>query len=136
MKKTKLIFIGLILLISLTAFAYVDYIEPYLTSTGIGIRNVDDWGKIDGFSMEPILEDGDYVLVKKYQGEELFIGQMIRFKNNYNEPKYIIHEIIGFRGDEIVITHGISNPEGENEYVWKPQITHVVVGTLFREYLK
>lgn len=73
--------------------------------------------QVTGASMEPVLHDGDAVLVRQVPFDELRTGDIIVFCRN---DELVVHEIIEL-GESSAITKGAANPVpdepvGEAEY--------------------
>lgn len=58
-------------------------------------------------SMEPTIESGDTVLIKKCDFDDVKIGDIIVYKN---DNKYIIHRVVRFDDDGSIVT------KGDNDY--------------------
>lgn len=72
-----------------------------------------------GVSMEPLIHDGDAIVIFPTSGNEIRRGDVITFKT---EPGYLItHQVVGFENGRI-ITHGINLPEGDVERVSYSQV--------------
>ena len=63
--------------------------------------------RVDGFSMRPTLEDGEFILVNKlaYKFTEPKRGEIIVFRSPVT-PEDLIKRVIGMPGDRIVIRDG------------------------------
>jgi hypothetical protein len=98
-----------------------------LTTEGFFIKNVNDFGKIEGPSMQPGLFDNYTLLEIKYApGMELKNGQIIRYMNSENVG--VIHRIRAVYTDNVHV-QGDNLPTGE--LVDKRRITHIVVGVIY-----
>lgn len=93
---------------------FLDLIETLLLAVVLylGINAVSARVRVDGFSMVPTLQDGEYVLVSKmaYKLGEPQHGDIIVFKYPGEPPQDLIKRIIGLPGDAIEVT-------GSNVYV-------------------
>ena len=93
---------------------FFDLIETLLLAVVLylGINAVSARVRVDGFSMVPTLQDGEYVLVSKlaYKLGEPQHGDIIVFKFPGEPPQDLIKRIIGLPGDAIEVT-------GSNVYV-------------------
>jgi len=93
---------------------FFDLIETLLLAVVLylGINAVSARVRVDGFSMVPTLQDGEYVLVSKlaYKLGEPQHGDIIVFKYPGEPPQDLIKRIIGLPGDAIEVT-------GSNVYV-------------------
>lgn len=89
-------------------------------------------GSVGSNSMEPTLQYGDYVVVKK--SKELKEGDIIAFKNN--QGKMIVHRIVEktFRdGQEVYRTKGDNLDEADTWVVTQDNIIGIVLYVLSRE---
>ena len=71
----------------------------------LGINTVSARVRVDGFSMRPTLEDGEFVLVNRmsYRFGEIKRGDIIVFHFPMNPREDLIKRVIGLPGDQIVI---------------------------------
>lgn len=78
----------------------------------VGINAVSARVRVDGFSMRPTLEDGEFVLVSKlsYKLGEFKRGDIIVFHFPLNPKEELIKRVIGLPGDHVVV-------EGNQVYV-------------------
>lgn len=63
---------------------------------------------VDGYSMYPLLHDGDIVLIMPLNS--IHLGDIIVFRNDYNE--FVIHRVVGIincSGKNLYITKGDNN---------------------------
>lgn len=67
-----------------------------------------------GHSMEPMISDGDAIIITPVSREEIQEGDVITFRQDGG--LLITHKVIGFENGKI-ITHGINLPEGDVEIV-------------------
>ncbi len=100
--------------------------------------------RVDGSSMEPSFQDGDYVIVNKlaYRSGELDHGDVIVFPFPLNREEDFIKRIIGLPGDTLSIVRGdvflngtrineeylLSDSRGDFEEILVPQGTVFVMG--------
>lgn len=93
---------------------FFDLIETLLLAVVLylGINAISARVRVDGFSMVPTLQDGEYVLVSKltYKLGEPQHGDIIVFKYPGEPPQDLIKRIIGLPGDAIEVA-------GSNVYV-------------------
>ena len=101
-------------------------IEYQLTPNGFFIMTADDYGLFNGPSMQPTIYDGNLLVEKKYNNEQLTEGQIIRFMRN--DGTAVIHRVRADYGDKVFV-QGHSLKDGE--IINKDQITHLVIGILF-----
>ncbi len=81
--------------------------------------------KVDGYSMEPTLRDGEFVIVNRlsYKYADPKYGDIIVFPYPANPNQEYIKRVIGVPGDEIVIAGGTVSVNGEilgEEYIKAP----------------
>lgn len=71
----------------------------------VGINAVSARVRVDGFSMRPTLEDGEFVLVSKvsYKFGEFQRGDIIVFHFPLNPDEELVKRIIGVPGDRVVV---------------------------------
>ena len=71
----------------------------------VGINAVSARVRVDGFSMRPTLEDGEFLLVDKvsYFLGEVKRGDLIVFHFPLNPDEELIKRVIGLPGDQIVV---------------------------------
>lgn len=90
-----------------------------------GINAVSARVRVDGFSMRPTLQDGEYILVNKlaYQFSEPVRGDIVVFVFPINPEEDLIKRIIGIPGDTITIQDGVLTVNGvvvEEPYINAP----------------
>ena len=101
-------------------------IEYQLTPNGFFIMTADDYGLFNGPSMQPTIYDGNLLVEKKYNNEQLQEGQIIRFMRS--DGTAVIHRVRADYGERVYV-QGDSLKDGE--IINKDQITHLVIGILF-----
>lgn len=71
----------------------------------VGINAVSARVRVDGYSMQPTLEDGEFILVNKmsYQWNEVQRGDIIVFHFPLNPEEELIKRVIGIPGDHIMV---------------------------------
>lgn len=71
----------------------------------IGINAVSARVRVDGFSMRPTLENGEFVLVNKtsYRFSEMERGDIIVFHFPLNPEEELIKRVIGLPGDRVMV---------------------------------
>lgn len=71
----------------------------------VGINAVSARVRVDGFSMRPTLEDGEFVLVNKlsYRFSEVDRGDIIVFHFPVNPDEELIKRVIGLPGDHVMV---------------------------------
>jgi len=71
----------------------------------VGINAVSARVRVDGFSMRPTLEDGEFVLVSKlsYMFGEFERGDIIVFHFPLNPEEELVKRIIGLPGDRVTV---------------------------------
>ena len=74
----------------------------------LGINTVSARVRVDGFSMRPTLEDGEFVLVNKlaYRFGEHQRGDIIVFHFPMDPEQELIKRVIGLPGDSVSIQNG------------------------------
>lgn len=79
-----------------------------------GINAVSARVRVDGFSMRPTLQDGEYILVNKlaYKFSEPVRGDIVVFVFPVNPEEDLIKRIIGLPGDTITIQDGVLSVNG------------------------
>jgi signal peptidase I len=79
-----------------------------------GINAVSARVRVDGFSMRPTLEDGEYILVNKlaYKTGEAARGDIIVFIFPVNPQEDLIKRVIGLPGETISIHNGVVSVNG------------------------
>lgn len=79
-----------------------------------GINAVSARVRVDGFSMRPTLQDGEYILVNKlaYKFSEPVRGDIVVFVFPVNPEEDLIKRIIGVPGDTITIQEGMLTVNG------------------------
>lgn len=71
----------------------------------VGINAISARVRVDGLSMQPTLEDGEFILVNKlsYQWNEIERGDIIVFDFPLNMEEELIKRVIGIAGDKVVV---------------------------------
>lgn len=79
-----------------------------------GINAVSARVRVDGFSMRPTLQDGEYILVNKlaYKFVEPMRGDIVVFVFPINPEEDLIKRIIGLPGDTITVQDGVLSING------------------------
>jgi signal peptidase I len=79
-----------------------------------GINAVSARVRVDGFSMNPTLQDGEYILINKlaYKLGEPMRGDIVVFVFPVNPEEDLIKRIIGLPGDTIAVQNGILSING------------------------
>jgi signal peptidase I len=102
--------------ISLGSFL-IDLLETLVLSVllFVGINAVTARIRVDGFSMEPTLETGEFVVVNKlaYRLGEPARGDIVVFRYPYDPQQEYIKRIIGLPGDTIEIGNGVVSVNGQ-----------------------
>ena len=81
----------------------------------LAINTVSARIRVDGFSMEPTLDNGEFVIVNKlaYQFGQPKIGDVIVFRYPRNPQEEYIKRVIGLPGDDVVIANGQVSVNGQ-----------------------
>jgi signal peptidase I len=86
---------------------FLDVIETLVLAVVlfVGINTVSARVRVDGFSMRPTLEDGEFVLVSKmsYTFGEFDHGDIIVFHFPLNPEEELVKRIIGLPGDHVLV---------------------------------
>ena len=79
-----------------------------------GINAVSARVRVDGFSMRPTLQDGEYILVNKlaYMLGEPMRGDIVVFIFPVNPAEDLIKRVIGLPGDTISVQNGVLSING------------------------
>jgi len=82
----------------------------------LGINAVSARVRVDGFSMVPTLEDGEFVLVSKlnYRFGDVERGDIIVFHYPMDPQQELIKRVIGLPGDTINVQNGIVSVNGQS----------------------
>jgi len=74
----------------------------------VGINAISARVRVDGYSMQPTLEDGEFILVNKmsYQWSEIQRGDIIVFHFPLNPEDELIKRVIGLPGDTVSVQNG------------------------------
>ena len=95
----------------------IDIIETLLISVVlfVGINFVSARIRVDGFSMEPTMHSGEFVIVNKlaYVFSEPSLGDVIVFQYPGDPEQEYIKRVIGTSGDKVVIQDGLVFLNGE-----------------------
>lgn len=95
---------------------FLDILETIILAVVLyfGINAVSARVRVDGFSMQPTLQDGEYILVNKlaYKTGEPVRGDIIVFIFPVNPQEDLIKRVIGLPGDSISIHNGIVSING------------------------
>jgi signal peptidase I len=88
----------------------VDVIETLLLSVVLflAINGISARIRVDGFSMEPTLQSGEFVIVNKlaYKLGQPAIGDVVVFHFPRNPDQEYIKRIIGLPGDQVAVKEG------------------------------
>ncbi|GAB4544057.1 MAG: signal peptidase I [Anaerolineales bacterium] len=81
----------------------------------LGINAVSARVRVDGFSMRPTLEDGEFVLVSKlnYRFGEVERGDIVVFHYPLDPKQELIKRVIGTPGDAVKIENGSVTVNGQ-----------------------
>ena len=106
---------------------FLDIIETLILAVVLffGINAVSARVRVDGFSMRPTLDDGEFVLVSKlnYKLSNVQRGDIIVFHYPMDPEQELIKRVIGLPGDRIEVNKGIVYVNGqalEEPYIAAP----------------
>ena len=106
---------------------FLDIIETLILAVVLffGINAVSARVRVDGFSMRPTLDDGEFVLVSKlnYKLSNVQRGDIIVFHYPMDPEQELIKRVIGLPGDRIEVDKGIVYVNGqalEEPYIAAP----------------
>lgn len=93
----------------------------------LGINAISARVRVDGFSMQPTLDDGEFVLVNKmsYRFGEVSRGDIIVFHFPLNPEEELIKRVIGLPGDRVLVRNNLVYVNGQllNEpYIAQPPL--------------
>jgi signal peptidase I len=95
---------------------FLDILETVILAVVLffGINAVSARVRVDGFSMRPTLEDGEYILVNKlaYKTGEPVRGDIVVFIFPINPQEDLIKRVIGLPGETVSIHNGIVSVNG------------------------
>ena len=82
----------------------------------LGINAISARVRVDGYSMRPTLEDGEFVLVSKlnYQFGEVERGDIVVFHYPMNPRQELIKRVIGLPGDTVTVQEGVVAVNGQS----------------------
>lgn len=106
---------------------FLDILETLILAVVLyfGINAVSARVRVDGFSMRPTLEDGEYILVNKlaYKTGEPHRGDIVVFIFPVNPQEDLIKRIIGLPGETISVHNGVVSIDGnplDEPYIASP----------------
>ena len=105
---------------------HIEDLEIIIKDGNLIIKNISYCGTLTGSSMQPTIFTNNIVCYRKYIGQELKEGQIIRFEDNGD---FLIHRIKGIYGN-YVLTHGDNNLY--SEIVNYTKITDVAIGVIYK----
>ena len=95
---------------------FLDLLETLILAVVLylGINAISARVRVDGFSMRPTLQDGEYVLVYKlaYKTGPATRGDIIVFRYPRDPKQDLIKRVIGLPGDQISIQNGTVKVNG------------------------
>lgn len=95
---------------------FLDILETIILAVVLyfGINAVSARVRVDGFSMRPTLQDGEYILVNKlaYKTGEPHRGDIIVFIFPVNPQEDLIKRVIGLPGETVSVHNGIVSING------------------------
>ena len=110
---------------------FLDIVETLVLAVVlfVGINAVSARVRVDGSSMLPTLENGEFVLVSKlsYTSGEYQRGDIIVFHFPLNPDEELVKRIIGLPGDQVVVRDGLVYVNGQQ--LSEDYISHAPVYT-------
>ncbi len=98
----------------------VDIVEVLVLSVllFLGINAISARIRVDGYSMEPTMQNGEFVLVNKlaYKFSSPKIGDVIVFRYPRDPSQEYIKRVIGLPGDQVKISNGQVYVNGQALY--------------------
>ncbi len=95
---------------------FLDILETIILAVVLyfGINAVSARVRVDGFSMRPTLQDGEYILVNKlaYKTGEPTRGDIIVFIFPVNPQEDLIKRVIGLPGETVSVHNGVVKVNG------------------------
>ncbi|HSB00691.1 MAG TPA: signal peptidase I [Anaerolineales bacterium] len=95
---------------------FLDILETIILAVVLyfGINAVSARVRVDGFSMRPTLQDGEYILVNKlaYKTGEPVRGDIIVFIFPVNPQEDLIKRVIGLPGETVSVHNGVVTVNG------------------------
>src|SRR5690606_35225646 len=81
----------------------------------VGINAISARVRVDGYSMQPTLEDGEFILVNKlsYRWSEVERGDIIVFHFPVNPEEELIKRVIGLPGDTVLVQNSLVYVNGQ-----------------------
>lgn len=97
----------------------------------IGLRDGDVMtGKVRGDSMEPVLQDGTVILLRRIDFSELEVGMDVAYTNRRGEQ--VVHQLVRRRGNAWV-AKGINNPREDPDLVTSENLIGVLYGIFYNQ---
>lgn len=87
-------------------------------------------GTIKGSSMEPVLQDGTVILLRKVDYMELEAGMDVAYTNARGEQ--VVHKLVRKRGTYWV-ARGINNPRDDPDVVTPENLIGVLYGIFYNQ---
>ncbi len=97
-------------------------------NTGLKIKDV-KLLDIYGISMQPFAFEGNKVIARKYKGEDLKVGDIVKFKDDNHFTGYTMHQIVWTDGINYQ-TKGFNNENIDSKYITKEDIEDIILGVL------
>lgn len=96
---------------------FMDIIETLVLAVVLffGINAISARVRVDGFSMKPTLDDGEFVLVSKlnYKLTNIQRGDIIVFHFPMDPTQELIKRVIGLPGDTVQVKDGVVSVNGQ-----------------------
>ena len=97
----------------------------------IGLRDGDVMtGTIRGDSMEPVLQEGTVILLRRIEFSDLEVGLDVAYRNRHGEQ--VIHQLVRKRGKGWV-AKGINNPREDPDLVTADNLIGVLYGIFYNQ---
>lgn len=87
-------------------------------------------GTIRGDSMEPVLQEGTVILLRRIEFSELEVGMDVAYSNRRGEQ--VIHQLVRKRGNGWV-AKGINNPREDPDLVTADNLIGVLYGIFYNQ---
>jgi len=94
------------------------------------ISDVDAYGRLYGSSMQPTIFDGNTVISREFDGQDIEEGDIVRYER---DESYVLHRVTGdYQHEGYVETKGDNNKHTDGR-IQVSDITHIVIGVIFTD---